>query len=381
METTNVFSQNLDAYMGGDRLIINQGGTSSSKTWSTLQLLYIIAQYSKEPLIISIVSYALPHLKLGAMRDFENILIGEGVNVDDVKNKTDLFYKIGDSIIEFFSADNLSKVHGPRRNILYLNECNHLKYDVYTQLRIRTNMCTFLDFNPTREFWVHDEVIPTEKHRFIKSTYLDNDQLDESIIEQIESRKHNENWWRVYGLGEVGRLEGVILDNWEWGEFDYSLPQVFGLDFGVKDPDALIRVAANRKLKHLYWKEEIYQNGLGTPALAKMIKAREVGNKLIIADSQAARTIADLRDEHKLNIKPVKKNPIVVDIKALHDWQIIVDPESYNLGKELNNWLWLDKKGEVPADEFNHGIDAGRYASQTIIRPIRRRGQRAAARA
>jgi len=381
METTNVFSKNLDAYMAGSGLIIDQGGTSSSKTYSVLQLLYLIAKHSKRKLIISVVSYALPHLKLGAMRDFENILEDEGIIVDDIKNKTDLYYKIGNSIIEFFSADNLSKVHGPRRDILYLNECNHLKYEIYTQLRIRTKKCSFLDFNPTREFWVHDEVIPHEKHTFIKSTYLDNDLLDKAIIEQIESRRHNENWWRVYGLGETGRLEGVILPNWEYGDFDTSLPHVYGLDFGVVDPDALLRIAADRRNKRLYWKEELYQNGLSTSKLAQAIRARDVGRHLIAADNSAKRTIDDMRDEHKFNIKGFKKNPIVTDIKTLHDWQIIVDPTSYNLAKELNNWLWLDKKGEVPLDDFNHAIDAGRYGSNRVIKPISRIGPRGSKRA
>jgi len=365
MITTNVFSKNIAAYNTRAGLIINQGGTSSSKTFSTLQLLYLIAKASKKPLIISIVSYALPHLKLGAMRDFENILIGEGVIVDEVKNKTDLYFRIGVSIIEFFSADNLGKVHGPRRDILYLNECNHLKYDIYTQLRIRTKGCTFLDYNPTSEFWVHTDVIPHEKHHFIKSTYLDNNCLDKSIIEQIESRRHNENWWRVYGLGEVGRLEGAIF-SYEIGDFDESLPYGYGLDFGTKDPDALIRCAINHKEKIIYWKEELYQNGLSTDNLAKAVKERVTPGKLIICDSSGLRTRIDMNNAG-LNIQSVVKNKIVEDIKLIQGYQLIVDPSSYNLIKELNNWRWLDKRGEIPLDDWCHLIDAGRYIAQTMI--------------
>lgn len=368
MKTTNVFSKNIEAYNAKSKLIINQGGTSSSKTFSTLQLLYLIALYSEKRLVISIVSKTLPHLKGGAMRDFENILIGEGVNIDEVKNKTDHIYTIGKSLIEFFGADNAAKAHGPRRDILYLNECNHLSYDVYTQLRIRTSLCTFIDFNPTAEFWVHTDVIPKEKHVFIKSTYLDNNYLDESIIEQIESRRNNENWWRVYGLGEVGRLEGAIL-SYEFGQFDNTLPFGYGLDFGVKDPDALIKCAVDSRLKIIYWKEELYQNGLSTGQLGKTIFSRGVGSKMIIADSSAKRTILDLRGLG-LNIRGVSKSPIVDDIKLLQGYDIIVDPESYNLSKELNNWLWLDKKGEVPMDDWNHGIDAGRYIAKTMIKPF-----------
>lgn len=372
---TNVFFKNFDAYFDKHSLIINQGGTSSSKTFSILQLLFLIAAKSKEQLVISVVSYALPHLKLGAVRDFDKILLSAGYNVDKIKNKTDLYYRIGNSIIEFFSADNLAKVHGPRRDILYLNECNHLKYDVYTQLRIRTRICTFLDYNPTNEFWVHEKVIPNEEHDFIKSTYKDNDFLDAGIIEQIESRKNNENWWRVYGLGEVGRLEGAILTNWTFGEFDYTLPYGFGLDFGVKDPDALVRVAIDRKNKRMFWKEEIYQSGNSTGELANLIKSKTEANKLIIAESASPRTIIDLRSQG-LNIKPVEKGKIIDDIKMLQDWMIIIDPESYNLQKELNNWTWLDKKGEVPLDDFNHLLDAARYYTRMNIKPMTSKGHR-----
>lgn len=377
MKTTNVFDKNITAYNNKSTLIINQGGTSSSKTYSTLQLLFLIAKVSKKALVISVVSYALPHLKLGAMRDFENILMGEGIVVDNVKNKTDLYYKVGKSIIEFFSADNLSKVHGPRRDILYLNECNHLKYDVYTQLRIRTKKCSFLDYNPTREFWVQTDVIPNEKHEFIKSTYLDNNYLDDNIVEQIESRRNNLNWWRVYGLGETGRLEGVILSNWSYGVFPDNLPYAYGLDFGVKDPDAMVKCAVDRKASKIYWSEEIYKNGLSTEELYQLIKSKGVNSKMIIADSQAKRTILDLKSKG-LNIKGVSKGKIVDDIKFLHGFEIIVSEDSYNLAKELNNWLWLDKKGEVPADDFNHLLDSGRYITRTMINPNIRKGVRLA---
>lgn len=377
MNTTKVFSENIKAYNAGTNLIVNPGGTSSSKTYSILQLLLLIALYSPKPLVISIVSYSLPHLKLGAMRDFENILIGEGIMVDDVKNKTDLFYKIGQSVIEFFSVDNLAKVHGPRRDILYMNECNHVKsYDIYTQLSIRTKECVFLDYNPSREFWVHTDVLPNEEHKLIRSTYLDNDYLDQNIIRQIESRKSNENWWKVYGLGEVGRLEGAILQNWIFGDFNTSIPYGYGLDFGVTDPDAMVKVAVDNSNRKIYWKEELHQNRLSTRQLYDAIQSRNVGSKLIIADSQAKRTILDLKSMGLKNIQGVVKNPIVQDIKTLLDYQLIIDPESYNLQRELNNWVWLDKKGEIPLDAFNHLIDAGRYYSQTIIKPYKRQGMK-----
>lgn len=371
MKCTSVFSKNIKAYQSGKTLIVNQGGTRSSKTYSIMQLLFLIALSSKKKLVISVCSYALPHLKLGSMRDLEEIIENYGLLVDQVKNITESTFHIGNSIIEFFGTDNLGKVHGPARDILFINECNYVKYDAFDQLAIRTKGAVFLDFNPTREFWYHTEVVGKIEYEFIQSTYKDNEFLTAAQIERIEAKKLNENWWRVYGLGELGRLEGAILQNWEFGQFDYSFPYGYGLDFGVKDPDAMVKVAVDRANLKLYWKEELYQNSMSTGQLGQAIRARDTGNKLIVADSAAARTILDLKGQG-FNIKPVSKGLVNDDIKMLLDWQIIVDPESYNLQRELNSWVWLDKKGEIPIDADNHLIDAGRYYSRTVIKPIQK---------
>jgi phage terminase large subunit len=162
-------------------------------------------------------------------------------------------------------------------------------------------------------------------------------------------------------LGELGKLEGAIFD-WVWGDFDDSLPFVYGLDFGVKDPDAMVKVAIDKQNKKLYWKQEIYQNSLSTPQLGAIIQSRKVGNKLIIADNAALRTINDLRNMG-LNIVPVKKPRIVDRIKFIWDYELIIDPGSFDLEKELNTYVWLDKKGEIPIDEDNHLCDAGGYGT------------------
>lgn len=361
MLTTTVFKRNLHEYVEGSPFIVNQGGTRSSKTYSILQLLVVIAQRSKKPLIISVVSKALPHLKLGAMRDMDNILVRLGIIPDKIKNHTDNFYRIGESIIEFFGTDNIGKVHGPSRDILFVNEGNYIKYDIFDHLAVRTTGAIFLDYNPNRAFWYHDEIQGKVRHSFIKSTYLDNEFLSPEQIDRIESKKHNSYWWIVYGLGELGKLEGAIFD-WVWGEFDDSLPYVYGLDFGVKDPDAMVKVAIDKQNKKLYWKQEIYQNSLSTPQLGAIIQSRRVGNKLIIADNAALRTINDLRNMG-LNIVPVKKPRIVDRIKFIWDYELIIDPGSFDLEKELNTYIWLDKKGEIPIDEDNHLCDAGGYGT------------------
>lgn len=358
---TSVFQKTNEALKQGHDLIIQQGGTRSGKTYSILQILFLKALYSKKELIISVVSRALPHLRLGAMRDFDNILLSWGINPDKVKNKTESYYRIGKSIIEFFGADQSDKVHGPQRDILFLNEANFIKHEIYDQLLVRTSGLVFIDYNPTQRFWVHDEVIPNNEHAFIKTTYLDNECLAKKQVERIEAKKHNENWWRVYGMGEIGQLEGAILPNWEYGEFDKSLSFGFGLDYGFHpDPDAMVKVAIDQRNKIIYAKECIYETNNGTQDLINEINKHSNRNNLIIAESASPRTNKDLQKH--FNIKAVKKTKTVSDwLRLMQDYKIIITEDSHNLEKELINYVWNDKKAGIPIDAFNHLIDAMRY--------------------
>jgi len=354
MRTTNVFASNYEAYrINKHNLIINQGGQGSSKTWSILQLFYILAIASKERKIFTICSYALPHLKLGAIRDFERILIAWGINPDSVHNKTDHYYRIGNSVIDYFGIrDNYSKVTGPRRDFLFINEVNNkVTYDDFDQLNQRTHRCTFVDYNPRSEFWIHDEVIPHFKHAFIKSTYLDNPDIPQSELDKILWKKDKPKfaaWWRVYGLGEIGQYEGLIFSDWENGEFDNTLPFAFGLDFGfTNDPDALVKVAINNKLKIIHAKECIYETGLQPAQLSEKIGEHVTRNNLIIADSEDPRLIATLQNDY--NIYGVRKRGSVAEwIRLMQDYKIVITDDSHNLAKELNNYVWSDKKAGIP---------------------------------
>lgn len=363
---TDVFFKNLDAYQEGENLIINQGSTGSSKTWSLLQLLYFIAKRSEEPLVISIASYALPHLKLGAIRDFDKILVELGVNPGDICNKTENTYRIGKSTIEFFGIEgNLAKVHGPRRDILYINEANkRITYDVFDQLHTRTRKCTIVDFNPTSEFWIHTEVMPNFQHQFIHSTWRDNPYLSDTEQQKILSKYNKpgfENWVKVYGEGQIGSLEGQVFTNWTVGEFDTTLPAGFGLDFGFfPDPDAMIKVAIDEKRKKIYLDERFYLNGLSTSQLRDAVgQGIDDPKDLIIADCADPRMIKELKG---FNIRAVKKDGTVSEwLKTMQDYELVISENSYNTQKEVNNYIWSDTKAGIPIDAFNHLIDAARY--------------------
>ena len=368
---SDVFVKNLDAYQRGEHLIIDQGGQGSSKTYSILQLIYLIAK--KEKKRITIASYALPHLKQGAMADFEKILESFGENPAALKNVTESTYYIGESSVEFFGIEgNVAKAHGPRRDILFINECNRkITYEIFDQLSSRTQGTVFLDFNPDQEFWLHEKVLPNFKHTLIKSNYLDNPWLPDNEVQNILMKKDKpgfENWWRVYGMGELGKLEGAIFMNWRYGDFDTSLPYGFGLDFGFNDPDAMVKVAVSHKLKIIYWDEKIYKSGNSSEQLKLLMDAYCNRNDMIVADCADARMIAQL--SRYFNIRPTnkKKWTVAEAIKVMQDYEIVITEGSYNLAKELNNYIWNDKKAGIPIDGFDHLIDAGRYYFLESIR-------------
>jgi len=380
IKTTPILRKNSKAYREGYQLIINQGGQGSSKTYSILTLFYILAKVSKQRLIFTICSYALPHLKLGAIRDFEDILISAGEDLGAIHNKSDHFFKIGNSIIDYFGIrDNYSKVTGPRRDFLFINEANNkVTYDDFDQLNQRTHQCTFVDYNPRSEFWLHDMVIPHFKHAFIKSTFLDNPHIPKAEIDKILWKKDKpqfENWWRVYGLGEVGQLEGTILSNWRYGEFDDYLPYQYGLDFGFHpDPDFLVKTAIDRKAKKMYWHQCFMENEQKLHDLKDNIEKNVNRKDLIIADCADKRLIAELKQI--LNIKAVSKRGTVSEwLRLLQDYEHIVTETSYDLAKEFNNYIWNDKKAGIPIDDWNHGIDAGRYTFMDTQK-VRKKGMK-----
>ena len=363
MYLSRVFEENAKAYLAGYSEIVNQGGTRSSKTYSIMQLIYIIALLNPSALVISVVSRHLPHLKLGAMRDFEDILSREGVEIGRVKNISESVFSIGKSKIEFFGVDNLGKVHGPARDILVVNEANYISEKVYDQLVIRTRGAIFADFNPTSRFYLHDKLaLSTPGTVLIKSTYKDNiENLTQEQIDRIEAKKGNEAWWQVYGLGELGRLEGAILPNWKFGNWVHGYPTVWGMDFGVKDPDALVQIALDFKGKRLFVREGLYRTNNSTSEMVEGVRASGIGRGLVICDSASLRSVKDLK-QAGINARSAKKPGVLESIKALNDFTMIVEEDSMNLEAELNGWVWLDRKGEVWLDANNHLIDALRYA-------------------
>jgi phage terminase large subunit len=365
-----VFRENIKAYWTGHRLMINQGGTSSGKTYSLLQLLIAIAITATTPLLISVMSESFPHLKLGAMRDFQRIM-GEQWD-ENAFNRTDCIYTFasGKGQIEFFSADNPGKVHGPRRDILYVNEVNNVPKRVFDAASIRTNRAIFTDYNPTEQFYLMDE-IGKEGVAFIKSTYLDAKQfLPEAIVKDIEARRESDpNWWNIYGLGEVGNVEGLVhplfsqVDDMPEGGYDF-----FGLDFGFSsDPTALIHNCVIGT--DLYSDVLIYERGLQNNQIAAYMEEAGIQKRHdeIFADAADPKSIDELH-EYGYNVKacPKGEDSVRNGIQLVNQYRQHWTKRSTPAIKEQRNYRYIvDKNGNItnkPIDNWNHAMDARRYA-------------------
>jgi len=363
IKLTEVFEKNARAYVEGYRYIINQGSARSSKTYSILQLLHMIAKKPKKR-VISVVSKTLPHLKRGALRDFLDYLITTGQYNDKDYNRSTLTFTFNNSIIEFFSIDQPEKVYGASRDILFVNEVNSISEEIFRQLAIRTKEKIFVDFNPTHEFYIHTDYMKRPNAKFIHSTFRQNPYLSKEIIKELlTAGERNENFRKVFVEGEIGSIEGVVFENWEIGEFDNSLQVVYGQDYGfVNDPTTLVRIAIDKKRKKLYICECYYLKGLTTSQIYELNKMH-AGQNLIVADSAEPRLIEELRARGN-NIVAAKKGQgsVSAGLLSMLDYKIIVDPNSHNLMSELRNYVWLDGRSKIVIDAYNHCIDAMRYA-------------------
>lgn len=357
-----------------------QGGTSAGKTISVLQILIAQAQLDKKPTLTSVVSESFPHLKRGAMRDFLMIMQEHNYFVDDRWNKSDFTYTFETgSKIEFFSADQPTKVRGPRRDRLFLNEANNMPYETFDQLEVRTKEEIWLDWNPTNEFWFYEDVKDREDVDHIILTYKDNEGLDKAIVDSIEQRKGNASWWKVYGLGLLGEIEGVIYRGWKIiDEVPHEARlERYGLDFGWSpDPAALVAVYY---YNGGYILDELnYQREWSNREIAETLK--NLDSAICVADSAEPKSIAEIQS-FGINIIGTEKGPDSVrhGIKGVQDQRISVTKRSVNLIKEYRNYLWdTDKDGKVipgkPTDGNDHCLDAVRYAINSLI-PVHRKNE------
>lgn len=375
---SNIFNRSIVALNEGSAIIVNKGGTRSGKTWALLQLVIYLATRLTN-VTISIVGESVPFLKRGAMKDFRTMMGSDWM--ENWWNATDKVYTFPNtgSTIEFFSAENESKVHGSARDYLFVNECYFIDWEVYRQLAVRTRKAILLDYNPRSRFWVDEYLIGKDNVALIHSTYKDNPHLTPMQVAQIESNQSDSNWWRVYGLGETGSVEGLIYTNWAIVD---AMPETYKkefycIDFGfTNDPTAILRVRLSGG--ELWVQELAYRTGMLNQDIVKCLQGNHVARgAMIVCDSAEQKSIAEINNLGGFRAVPVAKGrgSVTAGITAVQAYKVNVLQDALGTIDELRNYSWKrDINGNYinePIDRYNHSLDALRYGVTTFLQAVR----------
>lgn len=364
----------LENFLATEPIVVNQGGSSSAKTFNILK---VLAQrlIDYDGTLCTVTGQDIPNLKDGSYTDF-NVIVGENKRLQyaiEKQNKTEReFHFRNGSKIQFKAYGDWQDAKNGKRDFLFVNEANGIDYAIYEELQLRTRYQTFIDYNPNSEFWVHERVIGQPDVKFIKSTWIDNPLIPERIRTKILGYKDTDPYrWQVYGLGELGLLEGLIFPDWQ--EVD-DIPQeydwkVTGLDFGYfNSPTALIDVYKSGN--NLYFDEIVYQKDLLLKDLAHVM-LKYPSDHMFVGDSAEPKLIASLRREG-LSVAAAKKGPdsIRIGIDKLKEHNCFYTSRSANIRKEKQNYVWQVVDGRPtnkPIDDYNHAIDAIRYSVFTGV--------------
>lgn len=379
MNVTHTFEKLLAAFTDPRiRGVASKGGTRSGKTWGVLQLLHLLALNNPSPLVISCVAATLPMVKRGMVRDFRLMLANEGQWDENAYNKSEGCYQYSNgTIIEFFGVDNASKVHGSARDILFVNEAQGIPREIFRQLDIRTRKKVIIDFNPVRKFWGETEFVG-DRYVTVHSTYKDNPYLSKEQVGAIEKNMNDANWWRVYGEGLTGGVEGNVYPEYEVIE---DMPETFtgrciGLDFGfVNDPTAIVDIRFQGW--DLYVDLLCYETGLLNANIAEYLTSNMLHRLITVCDNAEQKSIVELQQRRIKAIPCVKgRGSVAGGIAQVKQFKLHITKRSVKLLDELDNYKWIkdeatDTYTNEPVDAWNHALDALRYGVDYLIRKYR----------
>lgn len=361
-----------------------QGGQGAGKTYAVMTILALGYAPQCPGDLITVVGMTYDHLKAGAIRDFKNIMKEVGWWNEEDWNITDKTYSFPNGCqIEFKSMDKMTS-RGPRRNILFVNEANAISFEAFSQLANRTDGMVIVDYNPSSKFWAHEELVEKQPERtsFIILTYLDNEGLPAQERENIESKKPKpgeepSNWWTVYGLGQIGVLEGNIYSGW----IEASAENVqkgaqlvrYGLDFGFGHPTGLVGLY-EREDGSYGVTEELYRAGMKPSDYVPALKAAGIDpSVLIVADSARPEIIAEIK-KAGYRIIGANKDAGSVERGILRVQEKQIHFAGKNLKAEYLAYHWRTKRstGETiyePEKSDDDLMDALRYAIDDLSKP------------
>lgn len=357
-----------------------QGGTSSGKTFAILPILIDIACKEKDSLI-TVASESLPHLKRGAITDFVNIMKETGRwKEESFYRSSPCYYQFANgSKIEFVSAKNAATLRGARREYLFLNECNHLSFEAYNELASRTKKGIWMDWNPSGPFWFNEHLEKDENVDHIVVTYMDNEVCPESAKNYIEQAKKKAedseywaNWYRVYGLGEMGTLVNQVYEfNIVDGIPSAAESLAVGLDFGFSnDPSAAVKLYKFNN--EIYVDQLLYATNLTNADIYNRLIQVLKPHELIVADSSEPKSIFEINQYGLKGIEGVVKGKDSIDfgINLIRAHKLNVTARSIDLIKELRNYQYAkDNSGKLinKAVGVDHALDAMRYAAMKTL--------------
>ena len=379
MRTTGTFDKLVKAIAEGPRYLDNRGGARSSKTFSELQIMSLLADNDGSPTLTSIVGDTLPHLKRGAIRDFQNVMREAGWWDENRWSRSECIYTFpSGSQIEFFGVDAPGKVQGPARDRLVINEANFIDWEIVRQLLARTSGLVVYDYNPSAPFWGTEELPKRGRYKLVHSTYKDNQYLSPEIVRELEANKGAGNWWRVYGLGLIGVVEGQVFDF----KIVDKMPEPegykesWGMDFGfTHDPTTLVRCLIHTGKREIYVDEMLYQVGMTNPEIAAALKTfgikRRGAGPTVRADAAEPKSISEVA-AYGLDVVACDKRVAVREqLQLLRGWTIYVTRRSVNAINEGRKYLFKQRPDGTwtnePIEFFNHVIDAIRYACGPFV--------------
>lgn len=375
MSTTPLFGK---LYNTEKRVTVCQGGTSSGKTYTILQVLLLLSAVTPKQ-VVTVVGQDVPNLKVGAWRDAKRIVSDNAV-LQRMFVVSDGYLQLrclNGSVVEFKSYGNEQDARSGKRDYLFVNEANGVSYEIYWQLSIRTRKRVYIDYNPSARFWVHDRVLGGDDVLLTITDHRHNPFLSAEEHARIEGIDDPE-LWRVYARGLTGRIQGVIYNNIEVVD---KMPEIYksrwlGLDFGFNDPTALVEVRLSEG--KLWLDEVIYRQHMTNPEIYNVIKSNGLTDVQVVADSAEPKSVEELR-RLGTRIEPARKgaDSVRVGIATLQRYTLCVTRRSANIRKELSNYKWkVDGSGDItnePCDMFNHSLDAVRYvALNKLLTPPKR---------
>lgn len=362
-EVTKIFFENYEAK---EKVIVNEGGARSSKTYSILQTLITKSTQCRNK-IFTIARKELATLKGTAMRDFFTILKDNDLYYKPNHNKTENTYLLNSNLFEFQGLDKWEKKRGAKRNFLFINEANEITYDDWQQLILRTEDQAFLDYNPSEEFsFIYDNILTRDDVKLIPSTFKDNPFIPANVKQEILNLQFTDpNAWRVYGLGKRGVSVIRIYDNWEicYDYPDYFYETIYGLDFGFNNPSALIEIRFRDE--GIYVQEKFYKSRLTNAQLINEMKSLNISQEIpIYADCAEPARIEEIASEG-YNIFAAQKD-VADGIDSVKRHKIFIHQDSQNILREIKKYSWKqDRNGNIldgqPVKFDDHCMDAIRY--------------------